>query len=692
MKLHLGIAQPDDYYGEVTGTVVMMVEREREPNSAAEEKPPDDGLKRTKDGILLNPQPQNDPNDPLNWPVWRRDMALLVIGFHSFVIGGQTAVLATGFTSMSEEFGVTQSKLAYLVGAYMLTLGVGSVFFAPTAVLYGKRLVYLVALIVWIVGAIIGGASHSFAMLLVGRVIMGFGGSPTEALPSSSIAEIYFLHERAYRLGIYTLLMLGGKNIVPMIAGFIISSLGWNWLFWIETIIVGMNLVLTFFFVPETFFERPAVPKDKKSIRETELAREARANSLLSHYSKSSKEASRANSSVDVARTSGTAATLSGLDPDTSTSSQETATASDEKQPEEPEKSEGNETGDSTEDPSESSEQAAANSATQTPKPKKKATFDLRGTPGYPSTQEGDDYFGNFSSHTEHPESSERPQMQSMSTSMSVLSANALYLRHNLPAIPDTPKKSFVETLRIYYGPLSKDKWWMIALRPFVLFAYPAVLFSTLIYAFSVVWLIVISEVISAMFTPAPYNFPATSVGLMYISTFLGGCLGSAVAGRMSDVIVRVMSRRNNGTYEPEYRLVVVPVIMVTVAMGMMGFGWATFDHDHWIVPAIFLGIQGFGCSLGSTTAITYVVDCYKMFASEALVCLNLSKNVIGFLFSLFVPHFRETSGAKTTFVVFGCIEIFLCLLGIPTYIYGKRFRHWTDRANMMKRFYVDDS
>jgi MFS family permease len=629
----------------------------------------------------------------LNWPVWRRDLALTVIGFHSFIIGGQTPLLASAFTSLSNEFSVSLNTLAYLVGAYMLSLGLGSVFFAPTAVLYGKRIVYLVALLLWLVGSVVAGASKSFNMLLGARIIMGFGGSPTEALPSSSIAEIYFLHERAYRLGIYTLLLLGGKNLVPMVAAFIIQDLNFNWLFWILTMIVAMNLVLTFLFVPETFWFRPPIPLDKRSIKETELAREARANSLLSHVSKSS-----ANNASSVVVTPGRPA-------EEHTSSEKQKNKNDS-----------------------GSAIASGSNGTSTsalPSPKRSSnlhpTFDLSTTSIIPNdSNERSDYFEGFSAHHTqslsptpreperhptfsaetdeqiHPHVDDRPSMYNREFSMSTQSIHSRYSRHLMPprtismTSANTPKKTFVETLKIYSGRLSQDKWWMVALRPFVLYAYPAVLFSTFVYAFAVVWLIVVSEVISTIFAHEPYNFPATSVGLLYISTFLGGCLGSAVAGRVSDIIVRIMSRRNGGIYEPEFRLVMMIPVMIFVSSGMMGFGWSSFDKDLWIVPAIFLALIGCGCSMASTIAITYVVDSYKTFASEALVTLNFSKNVLGFLFSLFVVRFFEGSGGRTTFVVFGCIEIFICLFGIPVYIYGKRMRYWTDKVNMMRFFYVD--
>ena len=114
----------------------------------------------------------------------------------------------------------------------MLSLGVGSVFASPTAILYGKRLVYLLGILLFLGGALWAGAADSFGNLMGARVLMGFGVSPTESLPSATIAEIYFAHERAYRVGLYTMLLLGGKNIIPLLSGLVLQYLDRHRLFW----------------------------------------------------------------------------------------------------------------------------------------------------------------------------------------------------------------------------------------------------------------------------------------------------------------------------------------------------------------------------------------------------------------------------------------------------------------------------
>jgi hypothetical protein len=190
------------------------------------------------------------------------------------------------------------------------------------------------------------------------------------------------------------------------------------------------------------------------------------------------------------------------------------------------------------------------------------------------------------------------------------------------------PPKSYVQSLSLFPGRLSDTPYHLILLRPFILFAYPSIIWSSLIYACSVGWLIVLSESISALYRNRDtYNFTAFQTGLVYISAFVGGVLGTAIAGKCSDFVVKFMAKRNAGVYEPEFRLVmIIPVAVCSVA-GLIGFGWSIEERDAWIVPTVFFGLISFGCSLGSTVAISFAVDCYREFAGEALVTMNFSKS-----------------------------------------------------------------
>ncbi len=716
--------------------------------------------KKTKNGaMILDPQPDDSMNDPLNWPSWRRDIALLSLGFYCMLGGGMTPVLAAGFSNVASTYHVSIPQVALTTGFYMMGLGLGSVIASPTAILFGKRPVYLVCILLFVVSAIWCALSPNYPSLVVARIFMGMAVSPCECLPSATIAEIFFLHERAYRLGVYTLLLLSGKNLIPLISAAIIQSLGWQWVFWwailqatydamltmsrIVAIVVGFCFVLMFLFVPETFWDRTPRPhaKSKKTTFASisaifhhpphertgaapagedgalDLRRLAIGNSATATGSAGPTIAERrqqkSNHHIGFADNAVTteedqvakSVNMEGnmveprayaLGPEDIPFDGTMGSATSSQNPERPERLVGAAEVDSRagmDVPNTPTSVASHSFADKVvPSGQGPATPDLRNfnSPFYLHKEEsGTDYINNKhetpSADMVRPRSAVSEPATPAHSQNSTLPKHLRYTTH----LRTAPPKSFSQTLKPWNGKLRNENWFLVALRPFILFAYPAILWSALIYSLSIGWLIVLSESVSTIYRSRDtYNFSALGAGLVYISPFLGGILGTAVAGKVSDLIVRYMSRRNGGVYEPEFRLVMAIPITIATCIGLMGYGWSAQEKDRWIVPTVFFGIISFGCSLGSTTSITFAVDSYRQYAGEALVTLNFSKNIFhGLVFSLFFNRWLEADGAKNVFLAVGGIQLACLATTVPMYVYGKRARMWTVRRNFMEKF-----
>ncbi|KAF3768478.1 MFS general substrate transporter [Cryphonectria parasitica EP155] len=633
-----------------------------------------DEKKKTSDGkIILEPQPEESANDPLNWPTWRRDAALLSLGLYCMVGGGMTPVLAAGFSNVASDYGVAVARVSLTTGLYMMGMGVGSVFFSPTAILFGKRPVYLFGSLLFIGTSCWCAASPSFNSLMAARVFQGVAVSPVECLPSATIAEIYFLHERAFRIGVYTLLLLGGKNLTPLVSAAIIQSLSWRWVFWIVAFIVAFCGCLLFIFVPETFWDRKPIPRPRAPTRPGVLSRLSSKWSHHAHARAHAAESNGAETPLEKTHENAHFVTDSGSE---LLKTEEHATREDHHV---------------TFDPN----------TTETIKEQQQQTTDISAPEQAPAQDENEATNeknlaapGDSSPTTPQPADVQqleaRPQKNPTVPSPLLLApphdaaARNTYSGH----WREREAKSFVQQLRPWHGRLNRDKWLKVAVRPFILYTYPAVLWSSAIYSCSIGWLIVISESVTVIFREDYYKFNALQTGLIYISPFLGGVLGTAVAGKVSDIVVKAMTRRNGGLYEPEFRLVMAAPIAATTIIGLMGYGWSAQLEDAWIVPTVFLGIVSFGCSLGSTTAITFCVDSYRQYAGEALVTLNFSKNIFhGLVFSFFVTGWIEDDGAKSVFIWIGVIQLIVLVFTIPMFVFGKRARMWTVRKNFMEKF-----
>ncbi|KAL1837356.1 hypothetical protein VTJ49DRAFT_3967 [Mycothermus thermophilus] len=626
-------------------------------------EPPEPPKKRTADGkIILDPQPEDSANDPLNWPSWRRDLALLSLGLYCMVGGGTTPILAAGFTDVALEYGVDVHDVSLTTGLYMMGMGIGSVFFSPTAILWGKRPVYLFGAVLFVATSIWCAASPNFGSLVAARILQGVAVSPVECLPSATIAEIFFLHERAFRIGIYTLLLLGGKNLVPLVSAVIIQNMGWRWVFWILAFVVAFCGGLLFLFVPETFWDRAPIPRAAKKTRPSILRRlsSGRVPVLQAVTPRPPPPESVSTDAPVITATTPRTPRVEFAD-DVDVKEKDLSSSSG------------------------SSASVSVNGQRKTPEAPAPEPTDVKPSAhaetGQTEKHHHDHHHSMAHDHNGHRDADIEAQSVRSQQSGHVPMTYTHALRTG-------PPRSFVQSLKPYNGRLGKDKWHKVLVRPLILISYPAVLWSAVVYSCSVGWLIVISESVAVIYRESDYNFNALQTGLVYISPFVGGILGSAVAGRVSDVIVQAMARRNGGLYEPEYRLVMAAPIAITTVLGLMGFGWSAQVGNHWMVPTAFFGIISFGCTMGSTTSITFCVDSYRQYAGEALVTLNFSKNVLhGLVFSLFVTGWLSDDGPKMVYIWIGIIQLILLLFTIPMYIFGKRLRMWTVRKNFMERF-----
>jgi len=113
-------------------------------------------------------------------------------------------------------------------------------FFAPLANVYGRRPIYLILTLVAIATNFGSGASQKWIQVVATRVLNGIGASAAPGLGAATVCDLYFLHERGFYMGIYTVFLTNGPHLAPIIGGYLAKDLSWRWCFYIP-----YSLILT---------------------------------------------------------------------------------------------------------------------------------------------------------------------------------------------------------------------------------------------------------------------------------------------------------------------------------------------------------------------------------------------------------------------------------------------------------------
>ncbi|KAI1264949.1 MFS general substrate transporter [Xylariaceae sp. FL1019] len=223
--------------------------------SAHEEPISPEGLK-TRDGIVLMPQPSDDPNDPLNWSPFRKHAAMLTIAYLALVCYVAVTSLVAAIVPVAKTLEVPKSQAVYLGSTPVALYAVAPWLWSPLSHVLGRRPVLLMSNVIAIVGVAVAGTATTYGACLVGRIILGTGGSAFWTLGPASIGDIFFRHEKGKKIGISTLAIVVSPFLGTIVGGSISQHLGWRATQWIPLIFIAFGLVLQIFFLPETIYIR----------------------------------------------------------------------------------------------------------------------------------------------------------------------------------------------------------------------------------------------------------------------------------------------------------------------------------------------------------------------------------------------------------------------------------------------------
>ncbi|KFY93843.1 hypothetical protein V498_04227 [Pseudogymnoascus sp. VKM F-4517 (FW-2822)] len=220
-------------------------------------------LKRGKGrhaATVLVPQPSNDGNDPLHWPLWQCDLLFTLYLYCTLLtVGGIGPLLSASALTLIKIFDITFTEVTMLTGWQLVAVGSLGIFLSALSHKYGKRPGFIFSMTCALVGTLWGGAAKSYGSLVGARVLEGLGVSMFESVMFSIIGDMYFVHERGVRVALLTLCISALGNLPAVLSGLITETLGWRWMFWMLAIFLAIGWVLVLLFGEETAFNRHSI-------------------------------------------------------------------------------------------------------------------------------------------------------------------------------------------------------------------------------------------------------------------------------------------------------------------------------------------------------------------------------------------------------------------------------------------------
>ncbi|KAK0622557.1 major facilitator superfamily domain-containing protein [Immersiella caudata] len=207
-----------------------------------------------------------------------------------------------------------------------------------------------------------------------------------------------------------------------------------------------------------------------------------------------------------------------------------------------------------------------------------------------------------------------------------------------------------------------------------MLFLSPLVFSLSLYMAFTYGVLYLLFTTIPIVFRET-YRWGIGLTGLVYICMGAGNLAGWAVITAYSDSSVVRQTKANGGVFEPEMRLPLSIFFSVCLPITFFWYGWTAEYDVHWIWPILGLFPFAFGIIGLYLPIITYLVDCYPVYAASAVAANTVLRSLVGMLLPLAGPAMYDNLGLGWGNSLLG----FICVAMIPVplliYRFGARLR-----------------
>lgn len=155
----------------------------------------------------------------------------------------QTIVSTALPTIVGELGGLTH--LSWVVTSYMLASTVSAPLYGKLSDLYGRRLLFQTAIVIFLVGSVLAGLSQSMLQLIIFRGIQGAGGGGLMVLSMAIIADIVSPRERGRYQGLIGSVFGLSSIAGPLLGGFFVDHLDWRWVFYVNLPLGAVALWVT---------------------------------------------------------------------------------------------------------------------------------------------------------------------------------------------------------------------------------------------------------------------------------------------------------------------------------------------------------------------------------------------------------------------------------------------------------------
>lgn len=129
--------------------------------------------------------------------------------------------------------------------------------------------------------------------------------------------------------------------------------------------------------------------------------------------------------------------------------------------------------------------------------------------------------------------------------------------------------------------------------------------------------------------------------------------------------------------------------MLIIGGIGLYGFaltaGQVLSRKFTYVAPLVFFGFEVAGMVIGAVASSLYIVDAYRDLTIEGFTIMIIFKNIFSFGLTYSAYDWIIQDTFENVMIPIASIQVGICLLSVPLYIFGKRIRAFYHRHDLLK-------
>lgn len=178
-----------------------------------------------------------------------RKVLVIILLLGAFMAVLNQTLLLTATPQIMMDFDLTENTAQWVTTIFMLINGIMIPISAFLMESFTARRLYIISMIIFIIGTLIGSISLNFTMLMVGRIVQAVGAGMVFPLMMTIMMLIFPIERRGFAMGIAGLVISFAPALGPALSGWMIEFLPWRSVFYVIIPIAMIDLFAAYFFM-----------------------------------------------------------------------------------------------------------------------------------------------------------------------------------------------------------------------------------------------------------------------------------------------------------------------------------------------------------------------------------------------------------------------------------------------------------